>query len=54
VARRTVLVQLLALHHQRYAEEVAQRLHDKGAKKAAGKAKAGRPKKTAEGQGELF
>ena len=32
-ARRTVLDRLLALNHQRYAEEVAAGLHDKGAKK---------------------
>jgi hypothetical protein len=52
-ARRTVLDRLLALNHERYAEEVRQGLHDKGAKKAAGKGKRG---KQAEGveQGELF
>jgi hypothetical protein len=38
-ARRTVLDRLLALNHQRYAEEVAAGLHDKGAKKGK-KAKA--------------
>lgn len=32
-ARRTVLDRLLALNHQRYAEEVKAGLHDKGAKK---------------------
>jgi hypothetical protein len=32
-ARRTVLDRLLALNHQRYAEEVNAGLHDKGAKK---------------------
>ncbi len=32
-ARRTVLNRLLALNHQRYAEEVKAGLHDKGAKK---------------------
>lgn len=53
-ARRTVLDRLLALNHQRYAEEVAEGLHDKGAKKAAGKGGKGRPRKVAEGQGELF
>lgn len=42
-ARRTVLDRLLALNHQRYAEEVKAGLHDKGAKK--GKAK--RSKSTA-------
>ena len=39
-ARRTVLDRLLALNHQRYAEEVKSGLHDKGAKKAKGKKKA--------------
>ncbi|NJO82787.1 MAG: hypothetical protein HC828_08135 [Blastochloris sp.] len=33
-ARRTVLDRLLALNHQRYAEEIALGLHDKGAKKS--------------------
>jgi len=33
-ARREVLGQLLSLNHARYAEEVLQGLHDKGAKKA--------------------
>jgi hypothetical protein len=42
-ARREVLDRLLLLNHQRYAEEVAQGLHDKGAKKARGARKA-RPK----------
>ena len=35
-ARRTVLDRLLALNHQRYAEEVKAGLHDKGAKKGKG------------------
>jgi len=52
-ARRTVLDRLLALNHQRYAEEVMAGLHNKGAKKAAGKGGKGRPKKVV-GQGELF
>lgn len=38
-ARRTVLDRLLTLNHQRYAEEVAQGLHDKGVKKAKGREK---------------
>jgi hypothetical protein len=43
-ARRTVLDRLLALNHQRYAEEVAAGLHEKGAKKSKGrKAKASEP-----------
>jgi len=33
-ARREVLDRLLRLNHERYAEEVAEGLHDKGAKKA--------------------
>jgi hypothetical protein len=33
-ARRIVLDRLLALNHQRYAEEVKAGLHDKGAKKS--------------------
>jgi hypothetical protein len=36
-ARRTVLDRLLALNHQRYAEEVKAGLHDKTTKKAASK-----------------
>jgi hypothetical protein len=36
-ARRTVLDRLLALNHQRYAEEVAEGLYDKGAKKGEGR-----------------
>ena len=39
-ARRTVLDRLLALNHQRHAEEVKAGLHDKGAKEA----KARKPK----------
>lgn len=41
-ARREVLDRLLELNHQRYAEEVAQGLHDKGKKKgkSGGKKKA--------------
>lgn len=35
-ARREVLDRLLQLNHERYAEEVAQGLHDKGRKKAKG------------------
>jgi hypothetical protein len=38
-ARREVLGRLLQLNHERYAEEVALGLHDKGAKKGKGKAK---------------
>ena len=42
-ARREVLDRLLALNHHRYAEEVAQGLHDK--KKAKGKTSKGKSKK---------
>jgi hypothetical protein len=44
-ARRAVLDRLLALNHQRYAEEVKAGLHDKKAKKAATEAKRGRKPK---------
>src|SRR5258708_30042851 len=37
VARREVLGRLLKLNHERYAEEVAMGLHEKGAKKGKGK-----------------
>jgi hypothetical protein len=44
-ARREVLGRLLQLNHERYAEEVAQGLHEKGAKKGKGvKTKASRDK----------
>jgi hypothetical protein len=39
-ARREILDRLLALNHQRYAEEVAQGLHDKGSKSKAPRKKA--------------
>ncbi|MFO8074054.1 MAG: type IIL restriction-modification enzyme MmeI, partial [Polyangia bacterium] len=42
-ARQEVLRRLLALNHERYAEEVAQGLHDKGKKKAPTRRK--KPKK---------
>jgi hypothetical protein len=53
-ARRTVLDRLLALNHQRYAEEVKAGLHDKGAKK--GKSRGSRTAATsaAPAQGELI
>jgi hypothetical protein len=61
-ARRTVLDRLLALNHQRYAEEVAAGLHDKKAKKTAPNAagatpakRRGRPAKSAAAvEPELF
>jgi hypothetical protein len=53
-ARRAVLDRLLALNHQRYAEELAAGLHDAKVKGKGQKAK-GRGKAAAsEGQGELF
>ena len=52
-ARREVLGRLLTLNHARYAEEVAQGLHDKGAKKA-GAAKGKRGTQGAAGQAALF
>uniref|UniRef100_B8HYW6 site-specific DNA-methyltransferase (adenine-specific) n=1 Tax=Cyanothece sp. (strain PCC 7425 / ATCC 29141) TaxID=395961 RepID=B8HYW6_CYAP4 len=45
-ARREILDRLLELNHQRYAEEVAQGLHDKGKKKAKGKGQKAKEKKT--------
>lgn len=51
-ARREVLARLLALNHQRYAEEVAAGLHDKKGKK--GKAKATGEPQDEEGQLTLF
>lgn len=53
-ARRTVFDRLLALNHQRYTDEVALGLHDRGAKKSVLKSGKGQPRKVAEGQGELF
>jgi hypothetical protein len=41
-ARREVLGRLLLLNHERYAEEVALGLHEKGAKKAKGKRNGGK------------
>ena len=54
-AQREVLGRLLKLNHERYAEEVALGLHEKGAKKGKGaKGKRGRQDKgRAVGQGEL-
>ncbi|MBN8564087.1 MAG: restriction endonuclease [Leptolyngbya sp. UWPOB_LEPTO1] len=45
-ARREVLDRLLQLNHDRYAEEVAQGLHDKKGKKAKGKTSKKQPPKT--------
>jgi hypothetical protein len=52
-ARREVLGRLLALNHARYAEEVRQGLHDKGAK-GKGSAKGRRGTRGAVGQAALF
>ena len=52
-ARREVLDRLLALNHQRYAEEVAQGLHDKK-KPSNKKAKSTAPKPTDPIQVSLF
>jgi hypothetical protein len=54
--RRTVLDRLLALNHQRFAEEVKAGLHDKAAKKgkAQSKSKAASPNPAAPAQGELI
>ncbi|MEI6778300.1 MAG: type IIL restriction-modification enzyme MmeI [Chloroflexales bacterium] len=52
-ARRTVLDRLLALNHARYAEEVAEGLHDKGGSRKGAKAQRGGKGKV-EGQGELL
>ncbi len=46
-ARREVLDRLLALNHERNAEEVQQGLHDKGAKKA------GKGKQTPRSEGRV-
>jgi len=58
VARREVLDRLLESNHQRYAEEVAQGLHDKGKRKGKGQKvkgkKSGATELEAVQQGELF
>jgi hypothetical protein len=51
-ARRTMLDRLLALNHERYAEEVRQGLHDKKAKGKGKKVKSGGDEVVE--QGELF
>jgi hypothetical protein len=51
-ARREVFDRLLALNHQRYAEEVVAGLHDKGKKGSGGKGK-GRGKKGAVEVGQM-
>ncbi len=53
-ARREVLDRLLALNHQRYAEEVAAGLHDKGKKGAGGKGKGKKGQAVGVGQMGMF
>src|SRR5260370_6472619 len=49
-ARREVLGRLLRLNHERYAEEVAMGLHEKGVKKGNGKKSAGKGNDMGTGQ----
>jgi hypothetical protein len=53
-ARREVLARLLKLNHERYAEEVAQGLHDKKGKAKAPKDGRGRKTKTPSDEPDLF
>ncbi len=53
-ARREVLARLLKLNHERYAEEVAQGLHDKKGKAKSPKAGRGRKPKSSSGGASLF
>ena len=53
-ARREVLARLLKLNHERYAEEVAQGLHDKKGKAKTPKAGRGRKPKASSGGTPLF
>ena len=53
-ARREVLARLLKLNHERYAEEVAQGLHDKKGKAKTPKAGRGRKPKSPSGGSPLF
>lgn len=53
-ARREVLDRLLLLNHERYDEEVAQGLHDKGKKKGKSGGKNAKKQVTSEGQLSLF
>ncbi|MEG5059159.1 restriction endonuclease [Microcoleus sp. A2-C5] len=53
-ARREVLDRLLLLNHERYAEEVAQGLHDKGKKKGKSGGKNAKKEVSSEGQLSLF
>ncbi len=53
-ARREVLDRLLLLNHERYDEEVAQGLHDKGKKKGKSGGKNAKKQVSSEGQLSLF
>ncbi|WP_406699444.1 type IIL restriction-modification enzyme MmeI [Singulisphaera sp. Ch08] len=53
-ARQEVLARLLKLNHERYAEEVAQGLHDKKGKAKTPKAGRGRKSKASSGGATLF
>ena len=53
-ARREVLARLLKLNHERYAEEVAQGLHDKKGKAKTPKTGRGRKPKSSSGGSPLF
>lgn len=53
-ARREVLDRLLLLNHERFAEEVAQGLHDKGKKKGKSGGKTAKKQVSSEGQLSLF
>ncbi|MEG3918544.1 restriction endonuclease [Microcoleus sp. T3_A4] len=53
-ARREVLDRLLLLNHERYAEEIAQGLHDKGKKKGKSGGKTAKKQVSSEGQLSLF
>ena len=52
-ARREVLGRLLKLNHERYAEEVAMGLHEKGAKKGKGRRSGGKGNDRGKGQGRF-
>ncbi|MEG3954178.1 Eco57I restriction-modification methylase domain-containing protein [Microcoleus sp. herbarium2] len=53
-ARREVLDRLLLLNHERFAEEVAQGLHEKGKKKGKSGGKTAKKQVSSEGQLSLF
>ena len=53
VARREVLGRLLKLNHERYAEEVAAGLHEKGVNKGKGKRSGEKGNETGKGQNRV-